>query len=417
MIGGGIGAGLGLGLLRAALSPLAGRVAGIQFAMYFWWAWLLGAALALGMALAEPLLLDRPGQNGKSPPVWPAPLHPDRLPVVLAAGLGALFFGLAHIIVAWFNGLSLAEAPLMVPLGFVAGLGLSLALYNQPRAGWPQHAGPWLLRLGIASLIFVLTQTIFILARNQGPGLAVAWGNSLYEADFSRYGVAWWQQLIHAFPHWFDYMALFDASLVGLVLAVSNSAPVEPAAGNVGKAALGRESLPAGLNIMTKQKVNTVEPDASVIGVVVGSESSQVHIGRQQHYGDEVGGDKTTVGSVSGSTGVAIGRGSEATVQQGLMGEDIAKLFATVYQHIQTRPEDPNVDKPELIELIRKIEQEAAKGEAANPTKLERWLKTVALMAPDIWEVTVASLAHPLAGVATVIRKVVEKAQAEAKPS
>jgi hypothetical protein len=167
---------------------------------------------------------------------------------------------------------------------------------------------------------------------------------------------------------------------------------------------------------VTKQKVNTVEPDASVIGVVLGSERGQVHVGGQQHYGDEVGGDKI-VSTVSGSTGVAVGRGSEATVQQGLMGEDIAKLFATVYQHIQTRPEDPNVDKSELIELIRKVEQEAVKGEAANPTKLERWLKTVAYMAPDIWEVTVASLAHPLAGVATVIRKVVEKAQAEAKPS
>jgi hypothetical protein len=35
-------------------------------------------------------------------------------------------------------------------------------------------------------------------------------------------------------------------------------------------------------------------------------------------------------------------------------------------------------------------------------------------MAPDIFEVTAATLANPIAGITTVIRKVAEKAQAEA---
>ncbi|MEJ2265389.1 MAG: hypothetical protein P8X95_18240 [Anaerolineales bacterium] len=130
--------------------------------------------------------------------------------------------------------------------------------------------------------------------------------------------------------------------------------------------------------------------------------------------GDKVGGDKITVGDISGSTGVAIGRGAQATVTQGLGGEDIARLFAEIYQQIEARPEDPDVDKEELTETVQKVQEEAAKGEEANPNKVERWLRFLGSMAPDILDVTVACLTNPVAGVATAIRKIAEKAQAEA---
>jgi hypothetical protein len=94
--------------------------------------------------------------------------------------------------------------------------------------------------------------------------------------------------------------------------------------------------------------------------------------------------------------------------------EDLARLFAQIYQQIDARPEDPDVDKEELTETVQKVEQEAAKGEEANPTKVERWLKFLGNVAPDILEVTVACLTNPLAGVGTVIRKIAEKARAEA---
>jgi uncharacterized caspase-like protein len=129
--------------------------------------------------------------------------------------------------------------------------------------------------------------------------------------------------------------------------------------------------------------------------------------------GDKVGGDKITVGDISRSTGVAIGRGAQATVTQGLGGDEIARLFAEVYQQIKTRSEDPDVDKEELTETVQKIQGEVARGEEANPHKVERWLKTLAGMADDIFEVTVACLTSPAAGVATVIRKVAQKAKEE----
>jgi len=132
-------------------------------------------------------------------------------------------------------------------------------------------------------------------------------------------------------------------------------------------------------------------------------------------HGNKVGGDKITVGNISGSAGIAIGRGAQATVvQEGLDANEIARLFAIVYRRIEARPDDPNVDKEELTGITQEIQREIAKGDAANPNKVERWLRALALMASDILEVTVACLTSPVAGIAAAVRKVAEKARAEA---
>ena len=128
---------------------------------------------------------------------------------------------------------------------------------------------------------------------------------------------------------------------------------------------------------------------------------------------ESTGGDTITVSGINGSN-VAAGRGASVTVNQGLSGEDLSKLFASIYQKIESRPPDPDVDKEEVQGTVQNIEKEVQKGEEANPSKVERWLKTLALIAPDIFEVTLATLASPAAGIATVIRKVAEKARQEA---
>lgn len=91
---------------------------------------------------------------------------------------------------------------------------------------------------------------------------------------------------------------------------------------------------------------------------------------------------------------------------------EMQKLFKRAHKRIQVRPEDPKVDQAKLENQVKKIEAEAAKGEAADPSKLERWLKTLAKMAPDIVEVMAASLAGPVAGFAVVFKKIVERAKA-----
>ena len=125
-------------------------------------------------------------------------------------------------------------------------------------------------------------------------------------------------------------------------------------------------------------------------------------------------GDQISVGNISHSTGIAIGRDARAEVTQGLSGEDLSALFASIYHKIETRPTDSDVDKEEITETVQKIEEEAAKGNDANPAKIERWLHNIARMAPDILEVTIGCLTSPAVGIATAVRKIAAKVKEEA---
>lgn len=91
---------------------------------------------------------------------------------------------------------------------------------------------------------------------------------------------------------------------------------------------------------------------------------------------------------------------------------ELESLFKRARRRVRTRPEDPKVDKQKLESQVKKIEAEAAKGKGADQAKLERWIMTLAKMAPDIVEVMAASLAGPVAGFAVVFKKIVERARA-----
>lgn len=129
--------------------------------------------------------------------------------------------------------------------------------------------------------------------------------------------------------------------------------------------------------------------------------------------GDKVGGDKISVGDIIGSTGVAIGRKAQAHVEQGISGADLAALFQAIYQKVEARPADPDVDKEEIVAQVQQIEAEVTTQEQPNEKKLERWLHNLASMAPDIVDVMAASLAGPVAAGATIFKKIVDKVKHE----
>lgn len=133
----------------------------------------------------------------------------------------------------------------------------------------------------------------------------------------------------------------------------------------------------------------------------------------EEAQGDKVGGDKISVGNISRSQGVAIGRGARAAVQSGMGAKELHELFSAIYQKIEARPPDPLVEKEEITEQVKRIEDEVATAEKAEPAKIERWLRNLAAMAPDILEVTVAALTSPLAGISTAVRKIAQKAKEE----
>ena len=158
---------------------------------------------------------------------------------------------------------------------------------------------------------------------------------------------------------------------------------------------------------------------ASNSPITTGSNNTVIQSGRDtiQASGDYVGGDKINVGDVSG-TGIAIGSNAQAHVQQGGGDQEaFARAFAQIYAAIKARPGDPDVDKDEVTDTVKSIQQEAQKGEQANENKLTRWLHNLASMAEDIFEVTVAALTGPQTAFATVARKVAAKAKHEREGS
>ena len=125
--------------------------------------------------------------------------------------------------------------------------------------------------------------------------------------------------------------------------------------------------------------------------------------------GDRVGGDKISVGNILHSDGIAIGRGAQVRIQSVTDLKELAELFSPIYQQIEVRPIDPLVEKDELTDHVKRIEKEIAMGDQAQPAKVERWLRNLAGMAPDIVEVTLAALTGPAAGIYMAIRKTAQK--------
>ena len=118
---------------------------------------------------------------------------------------------------------------------------------------------------------------------------------------------------------------------------------------------------------------------------------------------------ETAIGMIqaSGSARVNV---SQKVIHQAT--PEMENLFKRARKRVKTRPADPKVDKQKLESQVKKIEAEAAKGKGADQTKLERWVRTLAKMAPDIVEVMAASLAGPVAGFTVVFKKIVERARA-----
>ncbi len=146
-----------------------------------------------------------------------------------------------------------------------------------------------------------------------------------------------------------------------------------------------------------------------------------IHVG-----GDVVNGDKIVQGDeihaggavnvVNIGAGAQVGQvaaGNNITQTQGASAQDLAALFNAIYKQIDARLNDPNVERGEIRDTVKNIETEAGKGENANPNKIERWMKSLKELAPDILEVTAAALLNPLAGVSAAIKKIAAKARGD----
>jgi hypothetical protein len=128
-----------------------------------------------------------------------------------------------------------------------------------------------------------------------------------------------------------------------------------------------------------------------------------------------ISGDHITVGESRDSI-QAIGRKAQVNVTQAVQNPELARAFVRIQEHIAARPDDPDLDKQELSTTVGKIEEELGKGEQANPSKIQRWLKFLAMMAPDILEVVLAALTGPIPGITAAVRVIAEKVKSESAP-
>jgi hypothetical protein len=151
--------------------------------------------------------------------------------------------------------------------------------------------------------------------------------------------------------------------------------------------------------------------DDTLLGLIQRLEEALTH--RSSPPGDHI-----STGAVSGSTGVAIGRGAQAHVDQSRTTITLHQVFETIYEKLEGLPVQVETVTPEIVEdakaEVDELQPEVEKGEQADERFLARRFRNLARMGPDILDVVTATLANPAAGVALVVRKIAQKAREEA---
>lgn len=122
-------------------------------------------------------------------------------------------------------------------------------------------------------------------------------------------------------------------------------------------------------------------------------------------------GTNIQVGNISNSTGIAIGEGAKAYVDQHHGYGNIDDVFAMIEKELsKIRDEGKRSDANKAVVELKK---EAQKGEQADENRVKGWFSFLANIAPDVWEVAVDTFINPIKGVSTLFKKVAEKAKAE----
>jgi hypothetical protein len=124
------------------------------------------------------------------------------------------------------------------------------------------------------------------------------------------------------------------------------------------------------------------------------------------------GGGPVFTGKVDNRKGKISGRSNKYS--NGLNGDEVFKLFNSLFVTIDQHSKLSKNDKADLKEEIQEIRQELTKKRQADEGLIMRRLRNSGRMAPDILEVTLATIINPMAGFGVIAKKVAEKAKASA---
>jgi len=212
-IGAALGAGFGVFLLRtlvsvAIKSRVSPIVVGLPNGIY---GGILGGGFAVGIGLADQIWRTA-AENTVSKFSLVRKLQRREIVVVL---FGMIFFMAIHTALAAVNSLAPLSAEILHSIwaSLGAGAALSIALNDQPYAGWRLPIFSWLGRSVFVATVFALVQAPFAFRMVPGIGLILAGSLPSYVRGLERINPGGNDALA-------PYLAVIDGSLLGVVLCV-----------------------------------------------------------------------------------------------------------------------------------------------------------------------------------------------------
>ena len=137
--------------------------------------------------------------------------------------------------------------------------------------------------------------------------------------------------------------------------------------------------------------------------------------GKRNTSGKRAGRDVVEI-NVTGNQNAVATHGGKANVQLTQAGQQEWNAWRKrMEKEIRALRSLPVEDQNMLVQNVEQVTKEAEKGSQADPTRLEKLLNSMAVMAPEILEVAVTTIANPLAGIGLVAHKIGEKARVTPK--
>lgn len=134
------------------------------------------------------------------------------------------------------------------------------------------------------------------------------------------------------------------------------------------------------------------------------------NIEQVQTQGDQVQGDKISIGDISDST-VAVGSGAQA--RQTSVNEELNALFQTWYGYIDARRNNSTIDYENAKKIIQIIERETISEDLPNEEMLAYRIRQLATAAPKLIAFIATSLAGLGSNKADLLVKVVASVNEE----
>jgi DNA-binding NtrC family response regulator len=123
--------------------------------------------------------------------------------------------------------------------------------------------------------------------------------------------------------------------------------------------------------------------------------------------------ERSNVYNIQGNAIIGTGKivGRDDLSRSGLESDDVIKLFNQLFAQIDSLANLRQNDKDDLKDEITELQKELAKKDQADEALLMRRLRNIGRMAPDILEVTLATITNPIAGFGVIARKIAAKAR------